>query len=209
MHSSAWLPGDDIKSIGTELMKEAIVAKVPTNIGVTRMCPRSYGDESYLVWVDPVKFCTYWANDSKNDLEQYRLATGGFDEWTSDRKYLDADEIMKAGEAIIPFSHVSFYLRKEIVPIKKKFLFFFSKSIGTREIEVPCASFVDGVTRFIWLMAHEAKSIPIECNSSEICQLLDRYVGAEGTISTSIKGLVKAANATANPIEIEAYIMTS
>jgi hypothetical protein len=209
MHSLAWLLGDDIKNIGTELMKEAIVAKVPTNIGVTRMCPRSYADESYLVWVDPAKFCTYWANDSKNDWEQFRLATGGVDEWVTDRKYLDADDIMKTGETIIPFSDVSFYLRKETISIKKRFLFFFPISAGTKEIEVPCIRFVDGVTRFIWLMAHQAKHIPVECTSSEVCQLLDRYVGAEGTISTSIKGLVKAANAMENPIEIEPYIMTS
>ncbi len=186
----------------------SILINVHTNLGVTKMCPRFIGTDSWIVFVDSVEFCKYWALRSKqvNDVEQYRLASGGLKEWCSDYKYQSADKAMRDMKLIIPVSHVGFYIHRSVTEITKKRFFFLRQVVGYNEVKVARASFVDGITRFIWLMSHGATSIPVECDSEEIARLLYEYAGDKNLPVISIDQAMESYSTSGKTVVIDSSL---
>ncbi len=186
----------------------SILINVHTNLGVTKMCPRSIRTDSCIVFVDPVEFCKYWAVRSKqiNDVGQYRLASGGLKEWCSNYKYQSADKAMRDMKSIIPVSHVGFYIHRSVTEITKKRFFFLRQVVGYNRIKVAQASFGDGITRFIWLMSHGATSIPVECDSKEIARLLYEYAGDKNLPVISIHQAMESYSASGKTVVIDSSL---
>jgi len=108
-----------------------------------------------VIVVDAEKLHKLWKNEP-NSIHGEQ-SHGNSDSWKNDRKYVYADVGFSAGyDNPVPLPEVGYWA------------------------DYPCISFVDGVTRTIWLLSKGCKSFPIMCEI-ENAQELHKVVSVFGT----------------------------
>jgi hypothetical protein len=111
-----------------------------------------------VVMVDARKFLRLWR--AQPDGLQREIAQGNPDTWRQDRKFTAAAEGFSYGiKNPVPLPEVE-YAEVKILSVSYKFLRF-----GRKEHirHVRCVSFINGITRTIWLLSHGYEAFPVEC----------------------------------------------
>lgn len=111
--------------------------------------------------------------------------------WKADYKYDRAEAGFREGAASpVPLPDVA--AREDTVtkPVYARHLAILRKQVGEERSTQPSASFVDGTTRTMWLIANGVKRFPVECSNREEAQILQRHAGAEGSQVKSVDELL-------------------
>jgi hypothetical protein len=165
--------------------------RIPTTAGDAYMSisrSNHMNDERAVVEVDRHRFFELWK------AEPYSLhgaqAHGDDRSWRSDYKFHHAAKGFSHGESNpVPLADISCLMAHERVPVMKTFLFFFRRKVGERDVEFPYVAFTNGVTRTIWLAAHQAECFPVECDVKG-APLLHALAGTEGSSWSTVQQLV-------------------
>ena len=128
-----------------------------------------------VVIVDAGKFLNLWRADPFK--YQQELARGNPDTWRQDRDYHYAEDGFSYGfKNPVPLPEIG-YVEEDILSVTYKFLRFGRKE--HRE-HARFVSFLDGITRTIWLLSHGCNAFPVECPMSS-AHNLHRQAAVAGT----------------------------
>ena len=111
-----------------------------------------------VVIVEARKFLKLWRADPY--MHHQEIATGNPQTWRQDRKFTAAAEGFSYGiKNPVPLPEVE-YAEVKILSVSYKFLRF-----GRKEHirHVRYLSFINGITRTIWLLSHGCQAFPVEC----------------------------------------------
>jgi hypothetical protein len=111
-----------------------------------------------VVTVDARKFLRLWR--AQPDGLQQEIAQGNPETWRQDRKFPAAAEGFSYGFTNpVPLPEVE-YAEVKQTSVSHTFLWF-----GRKEHirHVRCVSFINGITRTIWLLSHGCRAFPVEC----------------------------------------------
>jgi hypothetical protein len=142
------------------------------------MCVREtpYENENRgVVIVDAGKFLKLWRADPYKHHQE--IARGNPQTWRQDRKFTSAAEGFSEGLANpVPLAQVGYSEEKQ-TSVSYKFLRF-----GRHEQTRHCryVSFINGITRTIWLLSHGCSAFPVECPMSSTLKL-HRAASVAGT----------------------------
>jgi hypothetical protein len=142
------------------------------------MCVREtpYENENRgVVIVDAGKFLNLWRADPY--MHHQEIAQGNPHTWRQDRKFTAAAEGFLEGFANpVRLPEVG-YAEEKHTSVSYKFLRF-GRQEQTRH--VGCVSFINGITRTIWLLCHGCSAFPVECRMSSALNL-HRAASVAGT----------------------------
>src|ERR687894_891158 len=111
-----------------------------------------------VVIVDARKFLKLWRADPYKHHQE--IATGNPQTWRQDRKFISATEGFSYGiKNPVPLPEVG-YAEVKILSVSYKFLRF-GRHEQTRHVR--SVSFINGITRTIWLLSHGCEAFPVEC----------------------------------------------
>jgi hypothetical protein len=111
-----------------------------------------------VVMVDARKFLRLWR--AQPDGLQREIAQGNPDTWRQDRKFTAAAEGFSYGiKNPVPLAEVEYAEIKQ-TSVSYKFLRFGRKA-HIRYVRY--LSFINGITRTIWLLSHGCRAFPLEC----------------------------------------------
>jgi hypothetical protein len=128
-----------------------------------------------VVMVDARKFLKLW-RASPEGLQR-DIARGNLQTWRQDRKFTSAAEGFSEGLANpVPLAQVG-YAEVKQTSVSYKFLRF-GRHKQTRHFRY--VSFIDGITRTIWLLSHGCEAFPVECPMSSAPNL-HRAASVAGT----------------------------
>ena len=114
-----------------------------------------------VVMVNARKFLKLWRADPYQHHQE--IATGNPHTWRQDRKFTSAAEGFSEGFANpVPLPEVE-YTEVKQTSVAYKFLWF-GRHEQTRYVR--CVSFINGITRTIWLLSHGCKAFAVECPMS-------------------------------------------
>jgi len=153
---------------------------------------RLMNDKRAVVIVDSNKFLQLLQNNPfKFDTD---LINKSPETWKNYYKYHLAEEGFSYGvgnPVPLPWVACNQYLQKE--PIYKRKHLFFRQMIATKESTIEYASFIDGMTRTIWLMSKGAEFIPVECWLAKDggAELLALLAGCKGENIKTVEELTK------------------
>ncbi|QPB42873.1 plasmid fertility inhibition factor family protein [Rodentibacter haemolyticus] len=137
---------------------------------------QSPNDELKLVFVQAEKFLNMWQN--MQYPQEYHLSTGNEEEWRKDYKFHHAEKGFSIGrENPVPLAEVSCKEYIKRTPIYKKHFLWFNKLIGYSEEHIAECSFINGITRTIWLLANGIKLFPVYVYNQESAILLAKHAG--------------------------------
>lgn len=155
------VPGQvEVKGLAHRHGSPCLLMTVPTSKGnVFMRIDRSQCDsEKFVVIVEARAFARLW-NFSVEDKE-YRPLRAGPATWHLDRKFHKAAEGFEQGESDpVPLARVS--------------------CLDAPGRQIPSVSFVDGITRTLWLLAHGAPAFPVECAAKNGPHNLPRLAGVQ------------------------------
>ncbi len=136
-------------------MERRLIFSVPLGDGEVVYMKTDLTSFYGIVIVDAQEFLRLWRAEP-NSIH-FDQSHGNVETWKADKKYKYADGGFASGSLNpVPLAEVGFWPT------------------------VPCISFVDGVTRTIWLLSKGCKSFPVHCAINEAASLF-REVGAPGT----------------------------
>jgi hypothetical protein len=128
-----------------------------------------------VVMVDAKKFLKLWRADPYKHHQD--IARGNPHTWRQDRKFKEATEGFSYGFTNpVPLAWVS-YAEVKILSVSYKFLRFGRKE---HRRHVRYLSFINGITRTIWLLSHGCEAFPVECRMPE-AHKLHRAASVAGT----------------------------
>jgi hypothetical protein len=128
-----------------------------------------------VVIVDAKKFLKLWRADPYKHHQD--IARGNPHTWRQDRKFKEAAEGFSKGFTNpVPLAWVS-YAEVKILSVSYKFLRFGRKE---HRRHVRYLSFINGITRTIWLLSHGCEAFPVECRMPE-ARNLHRAASIAGT----------------------------
>ena len=128
-----------------------------------------------VVMVDARKFLRLWR--AQADGLHREIARGNPDTWRQDRKFTSATEGFSCGLANpVPLAQVG-YAEVKQTSVSHTFLWF-GRHEQTRHVR--SVSFINGITRTIWLLSHRCKAFPVECPMSSALNL-HRAASVAGT----------------------------
>jgi hypothetical protein len=128
-----------------------------------------------VVIVDARKFLKLWRAQPAG--RQQEIAQGNPDTWRQDRKFKDAAAGFSYGiKNPVPLAQVE-YAEEKILSVSYKFLRFGRKE---HRQHVRYLSFINGITRTIWLLSHGCEAFPVECRLPEALNL-HRTASVAGT----------------------------
>jgi len=135
-----------------------------------------YGNEKRgVVIVDAGKFLQLWRADPYKHHQE--IAEGNPDTWRQDYKFKYAVKGFSYGfKNPVPLPEIG-YVEEDILSVTYKFLRFGRQEHIRRARFV---SFLDGITRTIWLLSHRCEAIPVECPMSS-AHNLHRKAAVAGT----------------------------
>ena len=172
----------------------AAVFEIDTDIGPVYMHQerQNYNSESTaVVEVDAQKFLNLWRLP---DSYLQEIALGNPSTWVQDRKFNDAmDGFSKGLSNPVPLAECKCFLVEKKTEIWERKMLVFKKVVAINIDHHPALSFINGVTRTIWLLSHGAKSFPVNC-SIHYAPLLQELAGLEGSHYMSIDSLVPVRN---------------
>ncbi|MFJ1470172.1 plasmid fertility inhibition factor family protein [Massilia orientalis] len=136
------------------------------------------GDYYVVVMVDAARFVELWRQPLSSHRE---VALNTPETWPGDYKYSYAvDGFSHGAENPVPLAQVSCRRSSsDIVEYESRFHFFKREVIVVRAGD-PCLSFVNGVTRTIYLLSNGAKSFPVLCER-RAADLLVEFAGCENS----------------------------
>jgi hypothetical protein len=161
----------------------SIVMSVHTDLGEFKMVNRRdfSSQDSSIVWVEAEKFLKLWRNEDYGIHED--VSHGTPETWRKDYKFHEAERGFKSAlnnpNNPVPLAHISCNEHLLENPIYAKRLFFFRRITGYTKQRNVYVSYIDGITRSIWLMANGCKEFPIQCLKNE-SDLLHQHAGVEG-----------------------------
>ena len=134
-------------------------------------------DHYVVVMVDADRFVELWRQPLSSHQD---VAVNTPETWPNDYKYADAVSGFSQGaENPVPLAQVSCWRSPcDVVEYKTRFRFFTRKVVVGRAGD-PCLSFVNGVTRTIYLLSNGARSFPILCKRPA-ADLLVELAGTKG-----------------------------
>lgn len=135
-------------------------------------------DYYVVVLVDAKRFVELW----RRPLSSHRdIALKNPETWPQDYKYADAvDGFSPGAENPVPLAQVSCWRSScDVVEYKRHFRFFKRKVLIGRAGD-PSLSFVNGITRTIYLLSNGVKSFPVLCERGA-ADLLVELAGSEKT----------------------------
>jgi hypothetical protein len=128
-----------------------------------------------VVIVDAKKFLGLWRSTPAGSHRQ--IALGSPETWQSDRKYAYATHGFSRGiKNPVPLACVSYSEGKKTI-VSYKFLWFGRKELTSHSAHV---SFINGITRTIWLLSNGCQAFPVECRMPSALQLHAK-ASVEGT----------------------------
>ena len=127
-------------------------------------------DERCVVWVDPHRFTNLWKKCRFNQ----EISHGNPETWILDKKYKDAE---------IGFSHGV----NNPVPLASVTFGSYSSKLDDYFVD-----FTNGITRTIWLLAHNVQAFPVESNLSDGALELYRTAGVRGNKFYTVEQLLSA-----------------
>ena len=128
-----------------------------------------------VVMVDARKFLKLWRADPYKHHQE--IATGNPQIWRQDRKFTAAAEGFSEGFANpVPLPEVE-YTEVKQTSVSYKFLRF-GRHEQTRYVRY--VSFINGITRTIWLLSHGCSAFAVECPMSSALKL-HRAAAVAGT----------------------------
>jgi hypothetical protein len=128
-----------------------------------------------VVIVEARKFLHLWRADPYKNHQE--IAQGNPDTWRQDYKCNDAVKGFSYGfKNPVPLSAVG-YAEVDLLSVSYKFLWFGRKEHIRR---VRFVSFINGITRTIWLLSHGCRAFPVECRMPEAITL-HRQASVKGT----------------------------
>ncbi len=135
------------------------VFHVPIRDKTVYMEKRLYGsdeDDYFVIWVDRFRFESVWFKCGSWVAPE--LARGNEQDWHNDHKYHYAEHCFNIGiDNPVPLASLKAYPH------------------------YPSLSFIDGITRTIWLMANGAKYFPVFVYDKNMADDLHRYIGVKGS----------------------------
>ena len=134
-----------------------------------------------VVMVDARKFLKLWRADPYKHHQE--IATGNPQTWRQDRKFTAAAEGFSEGFANpVPLPEVE-YTEVKQTSVSYKCLRF-GRHEQTRYVRY--VSFINGITRTIWLLSHGCSAFPVECPMSSALKL-HRAASVVGTRVFSVR----------------------
>ena len=128
-----------------------------------------------VVIVDARKFLKLWRADLYKHHQE--IAQGNPQTWRQDRKFTSAAEGFSEGFANpVPLPEVEYAEGKQ-TSVSYKFLRF-GRQEQTKHVRY--VSFINGITRTIWLLSHGCQAFPVECRMSAAPKL-HRAASVAGT----------------------------
>src|ERR687893_1319270 len=128
-----------------------------------------------VVIVDARKFLNLWRADLYKHHQE--IARGNPQTWRQDRKFTAAAEGFSEGFANpVPLPEVG-YAEEKQTSVSYKFLRF-GRQEQTQHFRY--VSFINGITRTIWLLSHGCSAFPVECPMSSALKL-HRAASVAGT----------------------------
>jgi hypothetical protein len=128
-----------------------------------------------VVIVDAKKFLKLWRADPAG--MQRKHAQGNPQTWPQDRKFKAAVDGFSYGiENPVPLAQVS-YSEVKLLSVSYRFLWF-GRQVHTRHVRY--VSFINGITRTIWLLSHGCEAFPVECRMTS-AHKLHRAAAVAGT----------------------------
>ncbi|WP_369160803.1 plasmid fertility inhibition factor family protein [Candidatus Thiodiazotropha sp. LNASS1] len=133
-------------------------------------------DERCVVVVDATKFLKLWKAEPYSIHSD--ISMGNPETWKNDRKYHHAVKGFSFGISNpVPLANVVCNEHVISKPIYERKYILFKKLLRIEEIGINYVSYINGITRTIWLLCNGAKSFPIECNLKDGAQRLAEYAG--------------------------------
>lgn len=135
---------------------------------------KSPNNDVKIVFLRDYKFLKLW----QNSLQEPQLSFGNETHWRNDRKFHYAEEGFRQGrDNPVPLAelHCGQYVKRTAV-FQKRFLWL-DKQIGFNEQIKTSCSFVNGITRTIWLLANGVHQFPVYIDGNHDSQLLAQYAG--------------------------------
>ncbi|QHB18049.1 plasmid fertility inhibition factor family protein [Mannheimia pernigra] len=134
--------------------------------------------EMKIVFVQDYKFLSLWQN--MQFPQEPQLSFGNESAWRNDRKFLWAEKALSQGrEQPINLAEVTCteYLKR--IPIYEKRFCWFNKFVGYKYSNQVECSFIDGITRTIWLLANGVRQFPVYVYNEQEAVLLSKYAGIQ------------------------------
>ncbi|MGF6292707.1 plasmid fertility inhibition factor family protein [Paraburkholderia youngii] len=183
------------QGIKTYGYRREAVFKIATTAGDAYMSisrTNYMNDERAVVEVDRARFFELW-KAAPYSIHRAQ-AHGDEQSWRSDYKFHHAVDGFSHGEPNpVPLANISCLIAHERIPEMQSFLFFFRRKVRERLVDFPYVAFTNGVTRTIWLAAHQAECFPVECDAKQ-APLLHSLAGTEGSNWTTVEKLIPDAS---------------
>jgi hypothetical protein len=128
-----------------------------------------------VVIVDAKKFLKLWRADPYKHHRE--IAQGNPRTWPQDYRFKDAAKGFSYGfKNPVPLAEVE-YAEVDLLSVSYKFLWFGRQEHIRR---VRFASFINGISRTIWLLSHGCEAFPVECRMTSALKL-HRAAAVAGT----------------------------
>ena len=129
-----------------------------------------------IVFVQDHKFLSLWQN--MKYPQEPQLSFGNESDWRNDRKFSGIEKVMSQGRINpVKLAEVTCteYIRR--TPIYKKRFCWFNKLVGYYQSDEVECSFIDGITRTIWLLANGVRQFPVYVYHESEAMLLAKHAG--------------------------------
>ena len=137
-------------------------------------------DEVKLVFVQAENFLTMWRN--MQYPQEPQLSWGNENDWRNDYKFHYAEQGFNLGRRNpVPLAEVSCREYIKRTPIYKKHFLWFEKLVGYSEESIAECSFINGITRTIYLLANGIKQFPVYVYNEKNAILLAKHAGITPT----------------------------
>ena len=149
----------------------------------------SESDDRCVVMVNSNAFLNLWRNEPYSIHSE--ISMGNVSTWKNDYKYHYAvDGFSQGFSNPVPLASIVCQRYIEEIPIYRKKLFF-KKLVRIEENTVSYVSFINGITRTIWLLVNDAKCFPVECSNKVEAEQLALLAGHDGINHKTVKQLFK------------------
>lgn len=137
---------------------------------------QSPNDKVRIVFVQDEEFLAMWRN-MQYPQEQH-LSFGNEEVWREDYKFHHAERGFGIGRKNpVPLAEISCKEYIKHIPIYQKRFLWLSKLVGYSTEHIAECSFINGITRTIWLLANGIKQFPVYVYNEESAILLAKHAG--------------------------------
>ena len=162
--------------ISNDFFDKKIIFELITENKKTVYMSHSVTIRGGIIFVNSERFLKLWRNSlCDTDKEISNLTKEG---WRRDYKFHWAEDGFRKGiENPVPLADIccTAHIIKESV--YAKYMWVFRKQISCKEKKYYSCSFVDGITRTIWLLSNGVQSFPLHCYDSNETKYIAKLAG--------------------------------